>query len=62
MEVGEASNAVTQFVRDNIDSNIVYSQKHCLSFNGLDQSHLSGTTFARSTDDSSCSQGEVEGT
>ena len=35
MDVGEASNAVTHFVGDNIDLNIVYSRKHRLSFNGL---------------------------
>ena len=53
MLVGETNNAATQFVGDNID--IV---KHCLYFpwkqslllDGLDQSHLSSTTFARSTD------------
>ena len=35
MEVGEASNAVTHFVGDNIDLTIVYSRKHRLSFNRL---------------------------
>ena len=65
MLVGETNNTVTQFVGDNID--IV---KHCLYFpwkqslllDGLDQSHLSSTTFARSTDNRSCPQGEVEST
>ena len=65
MLVGETNNAVSQFVGDNID--IV---KHCLYFpwkqslllDGLDQSHLSSTTFARSTDNRSCHQGEVEST
>ena len=35
MEFGEASNAVTHFVGDNIDLTIVYSRKHRLSFNRL---------------------------
>uniref|UniRef100_UPI00358E900A uncharacterized protein n=1 Tax=Myxine glutinosa TaxID=7769 RepID=UPI00358E900A len=40
----------------------LYSRKHSFSLNGLDRSHLSGTTFARSTDNSSFPPGEVEGT
>ena len=46
MEAGETNNAVTQFVGDIIYLNIVYSWQHCLPLNGLNQSHLSGTTFA----------------
>ena len=65
MLVAKTNNAATQFVGDNID--IV---KHCLYFrwkqslllDGLDQSHLSSTIFARSTDNRSCPQGEVEST
>ena len=65
MLVGETNNAVTQFLGDNID--IV---KHCLYLPwkqplllyGLDQSHLSSTTFARSTDNRNYPQGEVENT
>ena len=38
IEVGKASNAVTQFVGDNIDfKHCIYSRKHTFSFNGLDQ-------------------------
>ena len=62
MEVGGTNNAVTQFVGDNIDLNIVSilgnTRFHSMGW----ISHLSGTTFARSTDNSSCPQGEVEGT
>ena len=60
IEAGETNNAVTQFIGDNIDLNIV--SIHSFPLNGLDQSHLSGTTFSRSTDNSSCPPGKVEGT
>ena len=61
MEVGEANNAVTQFVGYNIDLNMSLFVG-TLSLNRFDQSHLAGTTFVRSTDNISCPQGEVEGT
>ena len=53
IEVGETNNAVTQFVGDNIDLNMSLFMG-TLPLNGLDQSHLASTTFARSTDNSSC--------
>ena len=63
MESGETNNAVTQFVGDNMDSNIVSIHgKHSLPINGLDQTHLSGTTFAISTDNTSCPPAKVKGT
>jgi len=40
----------------------LHSLKHSAPLSGLDQSHFSATTFARSTYSSSCSQGEVEDT
>ena len=40
----------------------LYSWKQSLLLDGLDQSHLSSTTSARSTDNRSCPQGEVEST
>ena len=57
-------NAVTQFVGDNIDivKQCLYSWKQSILLDGLDQSHLSSTTFAKSTDKRSCPQGEVEST
>ena len=62
--VGETNNAVTQFVGDNIDivKYCPYSWKQSLLLDGLDQSHLSSTTFAISTENRSCSQSEVEST
>ena len=54
MEAGETNNAVTQVCwRQYRFKHCLYSYQHSLplfSSNGLDQSHLSGTTFARSTD------------
>ena len=64
MEVAETSHTVTQFVGDNIDLNIVPIHGN-ISFHSMGWiSHLSSTTctFARSTDNRSCPQSEVEGT
>ena len=63
MLVGETTNAVTQFVGDNIDIVkycLYFPWKQSLLLDGLNQSRLSSTTFARSTDNRSCPQGEVE--
>ena len=65
MLVGETTNcnAVTQFVGDNIDIVkycLYFPGKQSLLLDGLNQSRLSSTTFARSTDNRSCPQGEVE--
>ena len=65
MLVGETNNAVTQFVGDNIDivkCSLYFPWKESLLLDGLDQSYPSSTTFARSTDNRSCPQGEVEST
>ena len=63
MLVGETTNAVTQFVGDNIDIVkycLYFPWKQSLLLNRLNQSRISSTTFARSTDNRSCPQGEVE--
>ena len=51
------------FVGDNIDIVkycLYFPWKQSLLLDGLNQGHLSSTTFARSTDNRSCLQGEVE--
>ena len=61
MVVGQCRHSVCwRQYRIDIVKQYLYSWKQSRLLDGLDQRHLSSTTFARSTDNRSCPQGEVE--
>ena len=62
MVVGRRHSVCWRQYHIDIVKQYLYSWKQSLLLDGLDQSHLSCNTFARSTDNRSCPQGEVEST